>query len=296
MGLKNLGNTCYVNSVLQVGAPAFRGPDILSLVCAHPRRAPRCHAPAATTLPPPACAPRSACLPTSRSGVPCTLCVRPWRRSRLSRSCGEAAGSWRVGVGGWAAGASELLEYGARASSSSSSRRQRCMGGQFQGAWLQSCGGPAGRQCDLRARISAAAGPAASEQPGLDTCGQFNHFRRPGVCRELFLSMEHGCTDPVDPEPLAKALQLGENRPRPIDPGPGAAVLRSHASLQGRAACVLGVSDDERCSKMGKRWLTAHPCAARCAWVCPVPHCSARAVVQHPRLQTTRCSRTARSS
>lgn len=30
------------------------------------------------------------------------------------------------------------------------------------------------------------------------------------VCRELFLAMEYGCTDPVDPEPLAKALQLGE--------------------------------------------------------------------------------------
>lgn len=37
------------------------------------------------------------------------------------------------------------------------------------------------------------------------------HVHSPAVssCRLLFLSMEHGCSDPVDPEPLAKSLNLG---------------------------------------------------------------------------------------
>jgi aspartate aminotransferase-like enzyme len=36
------------------------------------------------------------------------------------------------------------------------------------------------------------------------------HSPAESSCRLLFLSMEHGCSDPVDPEPLAKSLNLGE--------------------------------------------------------------------------------------
>ncbi len=99
---------------------------------------------------------------------------------------------------------------------------------------------------------------------------------RPAGCRELFLGMEYGCTDPMDPEPLAKALQLGEHG-APALPHPAAA-----------AGCQR--ADGTMCNHLAA-WATAGrphvPGDAGCARGSTAPHAVRRLAVSS---RLARCS------
>jgi hypothetical protein len=118
---------------------------------------------------PPACA-RSACLPTQPSGGPCTRCGSRWQTSRLYGSCGG--------------------------------RPRYPVAAAF--AWLMA-GPPA---CGWAAAAWSASRDSLLPVPSLSLHPPPPQ-PHPASCSQLFLGMEFGCCDPLDPADLAKALNLG---------------------------------------------------------------------------------------